>query len=586
MELKVPILKKAGRSILKTDPESFRKWAENLPLVNIDACVGQLEFGLSEMNSVELSSRNRFEYLEMLVEPVMHITGALQKKYLGKKFPLGKEDLNRTKKAIELYLGMATGYKLVVAGLDSAANAGPQIAIPMQRAIRYLSESLIGSYQTYSPHRDGIWSDLHTLYEVSLKHGLQAHQEIDITLQKPALTTVETAYKQIVLLSLASPYRLRQGEIRLVYNLLGRWAPHTRLHAATDRDTIGFFTCHLTSDDPPSYLLLGQRDRLDGDWRILDTSGMAEAANATLAELRDRPFLRNILPGENTLKRLMLAWGVMPERQTARRRQEATIKLVLGLNAIHCFLTKPDSSDTAPEPDSRDAGASIGETRAPDGDDLLYDPTFERPTVIATNRPARATTVNGGGLQNNRFMRGGGNHLLRGAFALGAQGASGGGKQSPAVESWKLVDVSVGGYCLLREGNDVSSAQVGELVALGTGAEDRNDSWKLGVIRWMKFTPERGLILGVQLMASGAIPIHAGLYTDEPVTENRELGVLLPENKTLKQLPSLLLPSMPFRTGCLITLASGGVDKRVMLIRQVENTGSFAQFHFATTSGS
>ena len=576
MELRVPKLKKPGGSIFKTHPESLKKWVENLPLVNIELSVGRLEFGLSEINSVELSSSDRLEALELLTAPVAHVTRSLEKKYLGKRFPLGKDHLNKSNQVIGLYLAMATGYKLLVAALDRETNADARLATPVQRAIRYLSESLISSYQIYIQHRAGIWQDLHTLYALAAKHGLQAHQETDTTLQKPELTTVESTYKQILLLSLAGPYGLRQSEIRLVYNLLGRWAPFSRLLAAKDHDNIGFFSCHLASDDPPSYLVLKQRDSLDDGWRILDTSGMTEPANATLTELHDKPGLRNSLPGESTLKRLMLAWGVMPERQAIRRRQEAPIQLVLGINAIHRLLSEPELGD---------AGAAGRETHAPDREEFLNDPTLERPTIIATRHPAGGKTAGGGGWQNSG-TRSGGNHPLRGAFTLEPQVTTADANKDLPVESWKMVDVSTGGYCLLWESNDVSSAQVGELVAIRTGTDGSGDGWTLGVIRWMKFTPERGLVLGAQLMASGATPARACLCADTSAAENKSLGILLPENKPLNQQASLLLPSLQFRTGCLSTLTRGGSDEKIMLVRQIENTGSFARFHFTITTES
>jgi hypothetical protein len=576
MELSVPKLKKPGASIFKTNPESLKKWVENLPLVNIELSAGQLEFGLAEINSIELSSTDRAEALELLTGPVMHVTMGLQKKYMGKRFPLGKDHLNTSNHAIDLYLAMATGYKLLVATLDKETNADPRLATPMQRAIRYLSESLLASYQIYSQHRAGIWKDLHTLYALAAKHGLQAHRETDTTLQKPDLTTVEIAYKQILLLSLANPYRLRQGEIRLVYNLLGRLAPFSRLLAAKNHDNIGFFCCHLASDDPPSYLLLRQRDRLDDDWRILDTSGMTESANTTLSETRNKPDLRNSLPDEATLKHLMLTWGVMPERQATRRRQEAPIQLVLGISSIHRLLTEPGLGE---------AGAATRATHVPERADFLVDPTLERPTVIATNHPPRGKAVGGGNWQNNgAFPRG--NHPLKGAFSLEPQSSVAGVNRTVPIESWKMVDVSAGGYCLLWESNDISSAQVGELVAIRTGAGGGNDDWTLGVIRWMKFTPERGLVLGAQLIASGATPVRVGLCADKSVGENKSLGILLPENKALDQQTSLLLPSLLFRTGCQATLTREGRDERIMLVRQMENTGSFAQFHFATAAES
>jgi hypothetical protein len=59
-------------------------------------------------------------------------------------------------------------------------------------------------------------------------------------------------------------------------------------------------------------------------------------------------------------------------------------------------------------------------------------------------------------------------------------------------------------------------------------------------------------------------------------------GLLLPEHKALNPQPSLLLPCLPFRTGCLSMLTIGDKEERIILVRQIENTGSFAQFHFAT----
>ena len=582
MELRIPTLKKAGTGIFKTDLESLGKWVGNLPLVNADTCAWQLEFGLSEINGVEMPPADRLEVLELLIEPVKVITGRLQKKYLGRRFPLNKDELNKSNQAIGLFLAMATGYKLLVTALDWEAwdatcliEAGPHV-IPMQRAIRYLSESLIGSYQVYSQHREGIWSDLHALYALAAKHGLPAYQEIDTTLQEPALTSVETAYKQILLLSLAGPYRLRQSEIRRVYNLLARWAPYCRFHPVEKQDALGLFTCHLSSDEPPRYLQLTRRDRLDSEWVILDTSGMTEPANATLTKLRNSPNLRGILPGENTLKRLMLCWGVMPERQSTRRRKETPVQLVLGLPAIHHLLAEPVPNQ---------AGEMTRGMLPAAHEDSLRDPTFEQPTVIATNHPSIKKAASPAGRQTNPFMPRG-QYPLRGAYALRPPVQSDDDRQIPAIESWQMVDVSVGGYCLMWESTDVTSAQVGEVVALRTGTGKSNDDWKLGVIRWLKFTPERGLILGVQLMASGATPVWVSLYRDEPVTESRAQGLLLAENRALKQQSSLLLPSTPFHTGCLSMLSSGEKDERIILVRQLENTGSFAQYHFATAPAS
>jgi hypothetical protein len=61
---------------------------------------------------------------------------------------------------------------------------------------------------------------------------------------------------------------------------------------------------------------------------------------------------------------------------------------------------------------------------------------------------------------------------------------------------------------------------------------------------------------------------------------------LLPGNKSLNQQASLLLPSLQFRPGCLSTLTREGSDEKIMLVRQIENTGSFARFHFTMATES
>ncbi len=202
--------------------------------------------------------------------------------------------------------------------------------------------------------------------------------------------------------------------------------------------------------------------------------------------------------------------------------------------------------------------------------------------MINTSRPARGGTTQGTGIWSNGSA-GPHNNPLRGAFAVDPPSAPAGKIQAAAIESWKMVNASAGGYCLLQESDDVSSAQVGELVAIRS---DVDDGWQLGVIRWMRFTPERGLELGVELIASEATPVWVCLCEDKPAAESRAQGLLLPESKTPDLQAALLLPSMPFRTGCLSTLTREEQEERIVLVRQIENTGSFGQFHFTVATGS
>jgi len=190
----------------------------------------------------------------------------------------------------------------------------------------------------------------------------------------------------------------------------------------------------------------------------------------------------------------------------------------------------------------------------------LQDPTFERETSFNANPPAD---------KQNKFT----DNLLQGAYSTSNQAER-------SVEHWKMCDMSAGGYCLLWDSESASSARVGELIALTVEEENNLGNWQLGVIRWMKYTEEHGLELGIQMLSPGARAISAHVCKGDINTGDSLQGILLPEIKALKQQATLLLPSLPFRTGCSSTIVDAGKTQQVQLTRQLENTGSFSQYHY------
>ncbi|MGD2055422.1 MAG: hypothetical protein PVJ15_01350 [Gammaproteobacteria bacterium] len=570
MSLLIPKLKKPGNRVFNTRADAVRRWVENLPLINTEGTVIQLEFALDNINSTELPSEERVEILELLTAPVMFINGALRKKYLGKPLPLEGDPLNKATKAIDLCTRMATGYKILVVALEKRSLGNSLLATAVQRAMRYLSEILIGNYQIYVQYPEGIWRDLHTLYALAERQGLQQLPVIDTTLAKPAASTIGDIYKQILLLSLASPFRLRQNEIRQVYDTLGQWTPYCKLGTIPQLPN-GLFGCHLDSDEPPCYRIMKHHDQLDEQWRILDTGGMTAPVQTALAESRVSASHPG-LPEQQILNRVMLSWGVMPKRRFPRHQQPASISMVTGLRAIHCILTGLDS------------GGSFDESVEMDiirDKQYLQDPTFERPTRISTANmhryPARPDGRQSGNGTRSTTRQG---HPLQGAYLATGNVGDGNSAGNPRIETWTMQDMSAGGYCLLWEGEGPSSVRIGELVAIHGGDDTQQVNWQLGVIRWMKFTQERGFGLGVQLMSPGAKPVLASIRSNNAAAENKMHGILLPEIKAINQQASLLLPSLPFRSGSLSTLSWGADEEQIRLTRLIENTGSFAQFHF------
>ena len=557
MDLDLPRREKPGRLSFNTSTPAIQAWVDDLPLLNTDKTLDLVSSSLEQINKLDIPPQQRHDALELLSTSVMCISDALRKSFLGKQLPLQGNSLRRATQVAELCNRMACGYRIVVDDAGSNDAQRQLLATAIHRSIRYLSEVLLTSYQIYVQYPAGLWGIIHALFGLAEELGLSTQLVSDNTLHASSGSSIETIYKQCLLLSLACPYRLRQNEIHYVYNGLLEWATASRLYQVNSTQKLGLFAVNLRADLPPGYRALHEDLQLSGTWRILDTSEMAHRMQQAISG-RTRNTRASGLGDARTVQRLMLAWGVMPKRRFNRYRQDASIRLVMGINSIHRLTWTPAVEDD-------DAQNGIAETIH--DHQYLQDPTFDRATRINTRtslEEGEVNTAKGSGTQEQ---------LLRGAYFAASSGSN-------PVESWKMENMSAGGFCLLWDSEAASSAQVGELVALMPHEEGDRNNRQLGVIRWMKFTPERGLELGIQLLSPGATAIWAYICEDDPQPSNKLQGILLPEVRAIRQPASLLLPSLPFRVGCISTLVYRGIKEAIILTRQLENTGTFAQYNF------
>jgi hypothetical protein len=558
MNLDLPHREKPGRLSFNTSTPAIQAWVDDLPLLNTNNTLALLSGALDQINTIDIPPQQRYEALELLSTSVICISDALKKAFLGKQLPLPPVHMRQAAQAIELCNRMAIGYRIVIDDAGSNDAQSPLLRTAIHRAIRYLSEVLLTCYQIYLQYPAGLWGIIHALFALAEEHRLTPLLVTDNTLHAAISSSIETIYKQSLLLSLACPYRLRQNEIHYVYNGLLEWATASRLHHMNNTQKLGLFAVNLRSDQPPAYRTLHEDAHAGSNWRILDTSEMAHRMQQAISGQAGDSGRTSGLGDAQTMQRLMLAWGVMPKRKFSRYRQDASIRLVMGLNSIH----RLSANSAIVEEDEHN-----GITETIRDHQYLQDPTFERTTRINTGMPS------GNKSGSNRQANGTPGKLLRGAYSATGSGSN-------PVELWKMENMSAGGFCLLWDSENASCAQVGELVALMPREENEKDDRQLGVIRWMKFTPEHGLELGIQLLSPGATSVWAYICENELQPTNKLQGILLPEVKAINQPASLLLPSLPFRTGCISMLENQGRKEPIILTRQLENTGTFAQYNF------
>ncbi|MCK5481356.1 MAG: hypothetical protein KAJ06_09420 [Gammaproteobacteria bacterium] len=558
MEPQLPKRKKPGKKDFDTNPEAVRQWVNDLPLINTDKARELLDQALEQINTLEINPLDRYKALELFSTPVLSVTEALKSEFTGRQVPLLGEYLASAEHCLKLYDRMATGYEIMAADLGRMTGMQPRLATAIHRALRYSSEALLANYQIYRQYPEGLWKCIHTLYTAAEKEGVTSKIIFDTTLPSSSESTIETVYKQILLLSLACPYRLRQKEILYVYDALLEWAVASRLSSGTDKQDSGLFATNLLSDDPPAYRALNSNGHMHGYWRVLDTSKMASILRKAVTKDALTTGVHAGIGDKDTLQRLMLAWGVMPKRRFTRHQANMPVKLVVGLDSIHQLAEGP-AVETMSE--QQPTAEEIRDRQ------YLQDPTFEKTTSFRTG-PAIDINADWTGRDNSRH----------GTVSANAAAAS-------QFEAWKIADMSAGGYCLLWDSTESTSAMVGGLVAVMITDNAGIQDWHLGVIRRIRFTKERGLELGIQMLSPGARSAWTCICRNDIRTTSRMKSILLPEIKSIGQEASLLLPSLPFRVGCISTLEYDGHKETIVLTRLLENTGIFGQYHFMPAEG-
>jgi len=553
MNLQLPVRKKITNSSFNTRPDAVRVWVDELPLINPEKSRKLLEHALLQINQLSITSSDRYETLELLATSAICVADAMKRVFLAKPIPLRGNNLSLATQTAELYNQMATGYRILVDDTGDDDSQNFYLTQAVHRSLRYLSEVLLTNYQIYLQYPDGLWKTIHSLYALAEQHGITTIPVTDNTLSTPATSTISTVYKQVLLMSLACPYRLRQKEIHFVYNALLDWADITRLYQMGDAETPGLFAVNLNADYPPSYRVLNHNITQVQLWRILDTTSMADRIRDTLDKQPGNGNRHIGIGDTNILQRLMLAWGVMPARRFARHTKSAEVALLVGLNAIHQHVMGPE-------------GRSSGKEQANEEPRYLQDPTFEAATTFRTTRSADD-----------------GQGIVTPEIARTQQSRNKHNTVIPRIESWKMANISAGGYSLLWDSDDSSSAQVGELVAIIEQDDLVGGEWQLGVVRWMKGTKAYGLELGIQMLSPNARAVWAYAEDTDLSVGGKVQGMLLPEIKMIQQPTSLLLPTLPFRAGSTTQLESAGSLQNIKLTRQLENTGRFAQYHFSAS---
>ena len=565
--LDIPELSKPDRDDFDLRPKSVDEWLDNLPRGNVGETARQIFEALVESNRFKYSYQHRLHFLESSRETIMHVTDAMKRHFVGIHAPLPIRNQKIAAATREIHYAMAMGYMICIENFLSHNlffADSKQLAQLMQRAISSLGKALLTCYQTYSPYPAGIWSHLHRLYSAAEQQKLLTATVVDDQNIYAVKSNIHTEYIRIILLALTSPYRLRHGEAGKVYNVLERWVHKTRL-TTLNNDTSRSatrFGVNLASDEPPRSIALTTEDCDHEFCRILDSSSLTKAirkdlkhgfktGETTITGIEmNRPDLSH-----NLMKRLLIAWCIVPKRGFSRTDKQEQVQITMGLTATHQVIisgsrknAEPDIFSKAANYKSSNATSSMN-LEQPDVWDMIYFPNDAE------------------GLDN-----------LEEQFAKEKQKQPQNNKPAEQSETWMILNESARGYCLTSSSGTRSRAQVGELIGIRRVARDHTWKWGVGVIRWLRNNANETLMLGIEMLTPDAAAIGVRAVTNTRHDYQRTL--MLPELAAVNQPTSLITTAVPYRVGQQLVINILGKEILVRLSKQLQNTGLFSQFTF------
>jgi cyclic-di-GMP-binding protein len=539
MELKLSVPPLSTRLLTEVEmrPPRVKAWLESLPLLNIVETGNKLFSSLSIYNRIAIKPAERVELLEMFRYTVRQLSIELEKQYLGLSLPLSEKHKNIAERNRQFHLEMAIGYKRALLDcqtpdkpVESEKQRNEQARIT-ERAIRYLTNALAVSYQTYSPHPLGTWQEIHALYRHAEALGIADLPTEDF--DNPALpsTSAGQVYRQALLLDLSDPYHQPGRMVNRIYQYLNRWAGLARvLPASTQFDPTCQFLIDQGEDRSGIIYTSDVKFEQPERYRLLNTVELARMIHTQLTAMQrretvstdglDPDFFNTDAP--DLLLRLIHTWGAHPKRLFRRNaRSGARVELAVGLSAANYWLNggskfSVSSTFVGPMPQRTQLGAATGKRREETSPDFEYT-------------------------------------------------------------GWDVADESAGGMALTKRGAIFTRVRVGEVVVVRVAGEQ---AWRIGVIRWAKSAASSSVEIGLQWLAPRAEAVVIKIMTDEGRESDFMPAVLLPMVAALKQPATLLTPRGVFRPQRKIYMDNGYRLYPVVITHSYEISQSFERFQF------
>jgi len=544
---------KPGKDTFDYRAASTEQWIQNLPMGNIGETARLVYETLHEVNRLAISWKDRFRFLELLRQPYHYVQTSLNRHFVGMSFPLSNKSQRIATLAVTLSSEMALGYKTAIEemlGSSFLSRDSKAMTVMIHRAIRYISQSMLISYQTYAAHPGSCWRELNALYLYAEHKGVyqdRVKDELNTLLPE---SSIARAYKQILLLALASPYRLRQGEAETVYNALAHYAGYA--HVIPYSESLAsevLFSVDMDSDKAPDYLVFSQEVCNSKHCRLVDTRELSKKMYAALEKGEELAGMSK-LP-KQLVVRLIRTWGIAPKRNFTRNERHANVEIAIGITMLHRVLAEAQGTpEMHTHRSSYDSKAVVGVSQPTTDDvwDIRASSNMKRDydhykSITDPDEPAVV-------------------------------------KHTIKLHLCQVLNESAGGYRLSLENAENAGLKVGEL--LGIRQDTDGAPWETGVIRWLRNGGEGRMEAGIQVLAPHARPVMVSNSKASGAAAESQYALLLPEIPALKQPHSIITPALLYKPGIELSVNLPNQSIKLKLGSKLQDSGVFVQYTYSS----
>ncbi len=442
--------------LVELDEAAVAAWIEGLPLEEPAEAVPMLAYVLLELNREPLAAKDRMRLLERYHRPIQHLFESWERFWdqLG-DLPTGQQ-MEVAEDFGALLLALANGYKIVVReGRQGRKdpNAAPLLLLAIHRALETLGQALLDAFRRYAPAPPHLYRELNHLYRYAEEFSaleLRARETKDSL----AELSLHALYARAMLLAAADPFRLSPHDTASLYRLLGGYAGLCGLSKGGCEKPFGRFAVDLASDNPPIPCAKLEAASDHPHLRVLDTAPMRMAALERLGS-NDKTHSEQEL---DLLRRLLPGLRVPPQRRSPRVPSQKQVRLAIGIEAAHFFLTEEGHAHRRASVENAVYGIEV------------YDQASES-------------------------------------------------QLSFVLEPWRVVNESPRGYLLVRRHALNEELRVGEILGLfPMRPEDPDTRVEVGIVRWLRRDKEGWAQVGVEIFPGtvGAVVCSASGARSSP----------------------------------------------------------------------